>query len=90
MRSSIQLSDPIDELFHVLDIGVWRILRVNFRRIQNNNLNSIRPQRLQCSRQAVGLVGRLAEVGKAALLIKDLCNDVYLFFAHYYTEKFQF
>ena len=37
-----------------------------------------------------GLVGRLAEVGKAALLIKDLCNDVYLFIAHYYTEKFQF
>ena len=38
---------------------------------------SIRPQRLQCSRQAAGLVERLAEVGKATLLIKDLCNDVY-------------
>ena len=31
------------------------------------------------------LVGRLAEVGKAALLIKDFCNDVYLFIAHCHT-----
>ena len=78
-RSSIQLSNLIDELFHVFDIGVWRILRVNFRRIQNNNLNSIRSECFQGSRQAAGLVGRLAEAGKAALLIKAFFNNVISF-----------
>ena len=50
-------------------------------------MNSIRPQRLQCSRQAAGLVGRLAEVGKATLLIKDLCNDVYLLMSANYEAE---
>ena len=57
----------------------------NLRRVQNNNLNSIRSQCLQRSGKAAGLVGRLAAVGKAALLIKDFCNDIYLFIAHCHT-----
>lgn len=81
-RSSIQLSNLIDELFHVFDISVWCIFRINLRRVQNNNLNSIRSQCLQRSGKAAGLVGRLAAVGKAALLIKDFCNDIYLRFLY--------
>ena len=84
-RDSVHLRDLIDELFHILDVGVWRVLRIDFGRIQNNDLHPIRPQRLQRSRKAAGLVGRLAEVGKTALLIKDFCNDVYLFIAHCHT-----
>ena len=76
---SVHLCDLIDEFFQVLNVGIGCVLRINLRRVQNNNLNSIRPQRLQCSRQAAGLVGRLAEVGKAALLIKAFFNNVISF-----------
>ena len=62
-RSSIQLSDPIDKLLHVFNVGVWGILRVNFRRIQNNDLNPIRSECFQGSRQASRLIRSLTEVG---------------------------
>ena len=77
-RSSIQLSDPIDKLLHVFNVGVWGILRVNFRRIQNNDLNPIRSECFQGSRQASHLIRSLTEVGNTPLLIKYLCDDRYL------------
>ena len=63
----------------ILDIDVWGIFRVNLGRIQNNNLHPIRSQSLQRSGKAACLVGRLAEVGKAALLIKAFFNNVISF-----------
>ena len=81
-RSSIQLSDPIDKLLHVFNVGVWGILRVNFRRIQNNDLNPIRSECFQGSRQASHLIRSLTEVGNTPLLIKYLCDDRYLSITH--------
>ena len=89
-RSSIQLSDPIDKLLHVFNVGVWGILRVNFRRIQNNDLNSIRSECFQGPRQASCLIRSLTEVGNTPLLIKDFCNDIYLFIAHCHTPPISF
>ena len=62
---SVHLRNLIDELFHILDVGVWRVLRIDFGRIQNNDLHPIRPQCLQRSGNAAGLVGRLAEAAQA-------------------------
>ena len=49
----------------ILDVGVWRVLRIDFGRIQNNDLHPIRPQRFQRSGKAAGLVGRLADATQA-------------------------
>ena len=72
---SVHLCDLIDEFFQVLNVGIGCVLRINLRRVQNNNLNSIRSQRLQCARYTTRLIKCLALVSNAALLIKDFCND---------------
>ena len=68
---SVHLCDLIDEFFQVLNVGIGCVLRINLRRVQNNNLNSIRSQRLQCARYTTRLIKCLASVSNAALLIKD-------------------
>ena len=78
-RDSVHLCDLIDELFQILNIGIGRILRIYLRGIQNNDLHPVCSQCLQRSGKAAGLVGRLAEVGKAALLIKAFFNNVISF-----------
>ena len=75
---SVHLCDLIDEFFQVLNVGIGCVLRMNLRRVQNNNLNSIRSQHLQCARYTTRLIKCLASVSNAALLIKDFCNDIYL------------
>ena len=76
---SVHLCDLIDEFFQVLNVGIGCVLRINLRRVQNNNLNSIRSQRLQCARYTTRLIKCLASVSNAALLVKDFCNDIYIF-----------
>ena len=75
---SVHLCNLIDEFFQVLNVDIGCVLRINLRRVQNNNLNSIRSQRLQCARYTTRLIKCLASVSNAALLIKDFCNDIYL------------
>lgn len=75
---SVHLCDLIDEFFQVLNVGIGCVLRINLRRVQNNNLNSIRSQRLQCARYTTRLIKCLASVSNAALLIKDFAT-IYIF-----------
>ena len=72
---SVHLCDLIDEFFQVLNVGIGCVLRINFRRVQNNNLNSIRSQRLQCARYTTRLIKCLASTNDKRSLLTDLYCD---------------
>ena len=75
--SSIQQSDLVDKLFHVLHVGIRGVFGIDFRWVQNDDLHSICPQSLQRPRQTASLIWSFAEIGNASLLIKYFCTNIY-------------
>ena len=74
---TVQQSDPVDKLFHVLNVGIRCVFGIDFRWVQNDDLHSICPQSLQRPRQTASLIWSFAEIGNASLLIKYFCNNIY-------------
>ena len=74
---TVQQRDLVDELLHVLNVGIWCIFGIDFRWVQNDDLYPVRSQRLQRTGQAASLIWRFAEIGNAPLLVEHFCNNVY-------------
>ena len=74
---TVQQSDPVDKLFHVLNVGIRCVFGIDFRRIQNDDLYPLCPQSIQRTGKAASLIWRFAEIGNASLLIKYFRNNIY-------------
>ena len=74
---SVHSTDEVDELFHILNVTVRGIFRVQLGAIQNNNLDTICSQRFKCTRQASCFARRFTAISKAPLLVKNLCYDIF-------------
>lgn len=80
---SIQRADPINKLFHIFDILIGGILRVDAGAIQNHDLNALCPQRFQSTRETPGFPCCFAAVGQTALLVEYFRNDINHLIASY-------
>ena len=81
-RDPVHFTHSVNELFHVIDIFIRRVFRVNARTVQNDDLNAIRTKGFQCTRKAACFPDSLAAICKTTLFVKNLCNHENRFIAH--------
>ena len=76
LGNPVHLADLIHKRFHIVDKSIWRILRIDPRRVQYDDLDAIRPQSFQHSRQTSGLVSRLAKIRQASWPIENFSHNI--------------